>query len=386
MGKRGQNEGSIYKREDGRWAGAVTLGWKNGKLQRKTFYGQTRKEVQEKVTTVLRDIQQGLPVSIEKQTVGQFLDHWLENTVKKSVRPRTYQGYEQVVRLHLKPQMGNVSLTKLSPQQVQACLNALESGGLGARTVAYTRTVLRTALSRAVKWGLIVRNVAALVDPPRYKAKEIKTLNLDEIQKFLKLIKGNKLEALYLTALMLGLRQGEVLGLRWEDIDFNARTLTIKFAMQRINKKLQLVEPKTEKSRRTLPLPDLLAATLKTHRKYQLADKLLAGKQWNETNLVFTTNTGSPFDGSTIVHRLQKLLVDNGLPKYRFHDLRHSCASLLLSQGLPARTIMEILGHSQINLTLNTYSHVFPEMTRAAADVMDNLLSSKLPKEKTSKQ
>lgn len=386
MGKRGQNEGSIYKREDGRWAGAVTLGWKNGKLQRKTFYGQTRKEVQEKVTTVLRDIQQGLPVSIEKQTVGQFLEDWLENTVKKSVRPRTYQGYEQVVRLHLKPQIGNVSLTKLSPQQVQACLNALEAGGLGARTVAYTRTVLRTALSRAVKWGLIVRNVAALVDPPRYKPKEIQVLSLAEIKIFLKAISGNRLEALYLTALMLGLREGEVLGLRWEDIDFNARTLTVKFAMQRINKKLQLVEPKTEKSRRTLPLPDLLAATLKTHRKYQLADKLLAGKQWNETNLVFTTNTGNPFDGSTIVHRLQKLLVDIGLPKYRFHDLRHSCASLLLSQGLPARTIMEILGHSQINLTLNTYSHVFPEMTRAAADVMDNLLSGKLPNEKTSKQ
>jgi len=186
----------------------------------------------------------------------------------------------------------------------------LEAGGLGARTVAYTRTVLRTALSRAVKWGLIVRNVAALVDPPRYKPKEIQVLSLAEIKIFLKAISGNRLEALYLTALMLGLREGEVLGLRWEDIDFNARTLTVKFAMQRINKKLQLVEPKTEKSRRTLPLPDLLAATLKTHRKYQLADKLLAGKQWNETNLLFTTNTGNPFDGSTIVRRLQKLLVD----------------------------------------------------------------------------
>ncbi|KAF0208575.1 MAG: integrase family protein [bacterium] len=139
-----------------------------------------------------------------------------------------------------------------------------------------------------------------------------------------------------------------------------------------------------EKSKRTLPLPELLATVIRNYRKHQLADKLTAGKHWVETGLVFTTTKGTPFDGSTVLHRLQSILEEAKLPRYRFHDLRHSCASLLLSQGLPARTIMEILGHSQINLTLNTYAHVFPEMTRAAADVMDNLLASKLPNEKNS--
>lgn len=375
MAKRGQNEGSIYKRKDGRWAGAISLGYQNGKPKRKTFYGETRKEVQEKLTVALRDAQQGLPISTDKQTVAQFLDSWLTNTIKRTVRPRTFAGYEQTIRLHVKPTIGRILLQKLSPQHVEAMLNELELKGLGLRTVAYTRTVLRTALNQALKWGLVARNAASLVDPPRYKAKEISTLTSEEIQMFLEAIKDNRLETLYFIALALGLREGEALGLRWQDIDFTNKKLMVKFAIQRFDGKLQLVEPKTERSKRTLPLTEIIITSLRNHGRKQLSEKLLAGSNWVETDLVFTTTKGTPLDGSTVIHRLQKILQDAGLPKYRFHDLRHSCASLLLSQGVPARTIMEILGHSQINLTMNTYAHVMPEMKTEAISLMDNILN-----------
>lgn len=264
--KRGQGEGSIYKRKDGLWVGAVNLGYQNGKLKRKSFYGKTREEVQIKLVAALSDVQKGIPIPTERQTLAKFLQSWLTEVVKPSVRPKTLKTYAYIVKLHLEPELGKKVLTKLIPQDVQRFLNEKLKADLSARTVRHINDTLRCALNVALRWGLVSRNVATLVGPPRIQRKEIRSFTPDEARTFLKIIKGDRLEALFSVALSLGLRQGEALGLRWQDIDFEARTLRVSYAIQRIEGKLQIVEPKTERSRRVLPLPDTVLSSLRTHR------------------------------------------------------------------------------------------------------------------------
>jgi integrase len=371
MGKRGQNEGSIYKRPDGRWTSVINLGYQNGRLKRQYFYAETREEVADKLTDALQKRRQGLPVAFERQTVAQFLDRWLEDCVKPSVRPNTYYSYEQNIRLYLKPDLGPIQLSKLTPQHVQNFMNAQLKEERSARLVQYQRTILRCALNQAVKWNLVARNVAALVDPPRYSKPEVAPLNPDEISKFLGAITGDPLETVFHLALSLGLREGEVLGLRWRDIDFDERIARISVSLQRIDKKLQLVDLKTERSRRALPIPDNLLASLRNHRTRQLKAKMHAGEEWQETGLVFTTSRGTPLSARNVIRSYHRLLAKAKIPRHRFHDLRHSCASFLLSKSIPARTVMDILGHSNISLTMNTYSHVMPEMLKDAAAAMN---------------
>ncbi len=220
MARRGHNEGSIYQREDGRWVGVIDLGYHGGKRKRKSFYGSTRREVQQKLIAALRDRQTGLPGGYDdRQTVEQFLNHWLENSVKPSVRPKTYTSYAQLVRLHLAPELGRIRLTKLSPQDVQRFINRKLVSGLSPRTVEYCRAVLRRALNQAVRWGYVPRNVATLVDAPRSERPDPEPLTPEEVRAFLEAVKEDRLAALYSVAIALGLRQGEALGLRWEDVD-----------------------------------------------------------------------------------------------------------------------------------------------------------------------
>ncbi len=372
MGKRGQNEGSIYKRKDGRWEAALTIPGTGGKRQR--FYGETQREVREKLTAARRALDQGdLPIR-ERQTVGQFLERWLTDVVKPGVRPRTHQSYAQLVRLHLKPALGHHQLTKLTPQHVQALLNAKLAAGLSPRTVQYLRAVLRRALGQALKWGLVARNVATLVDPPRSVRHENRPLTADEARRFLAAARGDRLEALYAVAVALGLRQGEILGLRWPDIDLDAQVLTVRFAIQRVDGTWQLVEPKTRRSQRAIAIPPLIIAQLRQHRARQLEERLLAGARWQDWDLVFPSTVGTPIDPRNLTKRYKALLQRAELPAIRFHDLRHSCASLLVAQGLHMRVVMETLGHSQIGLTMNTYAHIMPDLQRQAADLMEGLL------------
>ena len=374
--KRGQGEGSIYKRKDGLWAAAVNLGYQGGKLRRKVYYGKTREEVQEKLVAALSDVQKGIPIPTERQTLAQFLQSWLTEVVKPGVRPKTLKTYAYIVKLHILPDLGNRVLTKLSPQDVQRFLNEKLKSGLSARTVRHINDTLRCALNMALKWGLVSRNVATLVGPPRIQRKEIRSFTPEEARTFLEAIKGDRLEALFSVALSLGLRQGEALGLRWQDVDFDARTLRVNFAIQRIEGRLQMVEPKTERSRRVLPLPKTVISALRAHRSRQLEEKLSLGPEWQETGLVFTSSIGTPLEPRNVVRKFHALLKNAGLPRSRFHDLRHSCASLLLAQGVPARTVMDILGHSQISLTMNTYAHVMPVMKQDAMDLMESILTS----------
>jgi integrase len=375
MTRRGAGEGSIYQqRVDGRWCGVLS----HGDGRRKKFYGKTRAEVARKLAQALKAYQDGIVPPPDRQTVGDFLTLWLRDTASVSVRPSTMASYEGIVRLHLIPLLGHVPLTKLTPQHVQELINRKLEEGLSPRRVDYIRAVLRHALHQALRWGFVARNVATLVHPPRAQRTEITPLNAAEITHFFDAVSGDRLEALYVLALSTGLRQGEALGLVWQDIDVGAGTVAISRALQKIGGEYHFVEPKTRLSRRVVHIPLTTWQALEAHRGRQAAERLAMGAHWQDLGLVFSTIEGRPLDASYVTHHLQKLLAKAGLRRQRFHDLRHACASLLLAQGVPARVVMDVLGHSQISLTLNTYSHVVPSLRTDAAERMDDVLTRAL--------
>ncbi len=306
--------------------------------------------------------------------LGVFLEDWLSDIVRLSVRPKTFVSYRSVVRLHLVPCLGQHPLVELRPADVQAFLNAKAASGLAPRTVAYLRNVLRQALGHAERTELVGRNVARLALPPRVPRREVHPLSPEEARTFLAAIRGDRFEALYLLALGCGLRQGEILGLGWSDLDLDGGTVRVRQALQRVEGRFALVEPKSATSRRIVALPAIVRAGLLAHRERAAQEGPGRALPDGFAELVFTTTIGTPIDGISVTRRFQRILKGAGLPHQRFHDLRHACASLLLSQGVPARVVMETLGHSQISLTLNTYSHVIPALGREAAERMDAVL------------
>lgn len=382
--KRGQNEGSIYQRADGRWCAVLNLGWQDGKRKRKSFYGDSAADVREKLLKARSDHSHGLPVAVERQTVAQFFADWLERSLKPRAKPRSFESFSTITRLHIAPALGKLELAKLQPQHVQRLLSEKTKQGLSAQTVTNIRTVLRSALAQAQKWGLIARNAAALVDAPRITRKQMAALDPETARKFLNVAKGSRLEAIYITALTLGLRRGEVLGLRWSDIDLDSRTLRVNQSVQRLltgadsgpKSELRATETKTDGSRRTIALPDSVVRALRLQRAKQAQQRLAAGSEWESShNLIFTNQAGGPLEPKVLARDYKKLLKAADIPtSLRFHDLRHSAATLLLAQGVHPRAIMELLGHSSITVTMNTYAHVLPAMMREAADKMDSIL------------
>ena len=326
-----------------------------------------------KLTEALRGHDQGLTVNPKAQSVEQFLTHWLEEVAKQKVRPSTYRSYEQIVRNHLVPGLGKLPLQKLTPQALQKFLNAKTETGI---SVEHLRRVLRSALTQAVKWDLVPRNAAALVSTPKRERHEFAYLEPDKARAFLAEAKNHRLEALFTVAIAVGLRLGEALGLRWQDVDLDAGTLTVRYQLQRLKGAPKLVEPKTARARRTVPLPPFAVAALRAHKVRQLEERLLNADVWKDQGLVFASSVWTPMFDRNVRRTLDAILTKCELPPMRFHDLRHTCASLLLAQGTDARTIMETLGHSQITLTLNTYSHVMPSLQRDAADKMQKLLGA----------
>ncbi len=371
MAGRGNGEGTVVKRTDGRYVAALSL--PGGR--RKYLYGKTRREAADKLTQALAARDRGLPSLDDRVTVGTFLTRWLEDCVRPRVRPGTAESYEMHIRIHLKPAIGRVRLTSLTPDDVQRLLNAKSAAGLSPATVHRIRATLRSALNQAMKWNMISRNVATLVDPPRTVHHDVEPLTPQEARLLLDATMGDRLGPLYCVGLSLGLRMGEILGLSWSAVDLESGTLTVRQALQRVSGKPTLVEPKSSRSRRTLPLPTVVVARLREQRATQNRERLLAGDRWQDTGLVFTTSLGTPMDGPNVTHQFQRALAAAGLPRKRFHDLRHSCASFLLAQGLSMRAVMEQLGQSQVGLTMNTYAHIAPAMLRKAADAMDALLT-----------
>jgi integrase len=260
-------------------------------------------------------------------------------------------------------------------------LNPPQGGkGLSTSTVKYLHAILHRGLGQAYQWGLVPRNVAGLVKPPRIERAEVRPFTPEQARTFLRAIKGYRLEALYSVALSVGLRQGEALGLSWEDVDLEQGTLQVRQQLQHLRGEFSLVPPKTKGSRRTIELPAFSVRALREHQVRQEREKTEAGPEWQDwgsaegTHLVFTTIKGTPLDPRNVTHRFQALLERLKLPRMRFHDLRHACATLLLVQGEHPRVVMEILGHGSFGMTMNTYSHVVPSLKRDAASKMDRLL------------
>ena len=360
--RRGRSEGSIYQRSDGLWVGEIDLGVTDGKRKRKQLYAQTRAGVTAKLKDCLLAQHQGIPMNFERQRVGDYLDAWLRDAAAPRLRPRTLIGYEQTVKAHLKPNLGNIQLRELTPQHVQALIGIKVDERLSPRTIRGIRAVLRSALSDAVKWRVVPYNAAKAASVPRVKRVEIRVFTPEEARRFLTAAENDRLGPVFSVALAVGLRLGEALGLRWVDVDLERGQLHVRQALQRVGGELRFVEPKSEQSRRTVALPEVATAILKRHRTTHLEERLKTGRRWTDSGLVFTTTIGTPLDDRNVRRAFKAILRAAKLPNIRIHDLRHTCASLLLVQGVHARVVMETLGHSQISLTLDTYSHVLPAL------------------------
>lgn len=368
MGRRGHGEGTIYKRADGRWEGAITV---EGR-KRKRVYGKTRREVREQLTIILRAQQKGTLMIVPSQTVAQYLSRWLDDA-KHGVRVRTFECYELNVR-RLIPHIGKLRLSALTPAHVQATYTALLDSGLSRRSVELAHSVLHRALHQAVQWRLLGYNATEAVSVPRPERHEMKTLTEEQVRQLFVTSTEDRFHALYVLLATTGLRLGEALGLKWEDIDFNAGRIAIRRALQRQHGAgLVLVEPKTERSRRTVHLADGTVVSLREQRRQQLEERLAAGPVWQGMGLVFATVSGKPIDAWRVNESFRKALERANLPKIRVHDLRHTAATLLLAQGTHPKVVQELLGHSTITLTLDTYSHVIPALHEEVAAKMNVL-------------
>lgn len=382
MGKRrGSREGTIFKRPDGRWAAVLDVGrGPDGRRRRVAFYGRTQREVQQKLTAALSEKQTGTYVVPEKISTGEYLLRWLSDYAAAAVRATTYVGYESAIKRHLVPELGGFELAKLQPMHLQRFYSRKLAEGLAPRTVRYLHVIIHEALKYAVKWGLVGRNVADAVEPPKVRRKEMRALTPAEAARLLAVAKDDRLYALYLLAVTTGMRQGELLGLRWQDLDLERATLSVRQALHRVSGKPVFEGPKTERSRRSIALPASVVAALRRHRTQQAREKLMLGQDYDDHGLVFCQPNGRPFDAKNLVQwRFKPLLRKAGLPDTRFHDLRHTCATLMLAEGVHPKIVSERLGHSTVTLTLDTYSHVLPDMQREAAEKLDALLSSVSP-------
>ena len=371
--RRGHNEGSIKQRADGLWEARVSL--PGGK--RKSYYGKTRREAQDKLRGALRDLDAGLDPAAGRQTVERFLGQWLSASVRPSVKVKTYEGYEGIVRVRVVPRLGRVPLARLTPLDLQGLYADLEAAGLSRRSVHHTHRALHRAFGQAVRWGLLARNPCDGATPPQPARPEMRVLDQGQVAVLLDATRDHPAHALYVLAVTTGMRIGELLGLRWDDVDLGGSRLVVRRALQRQNQAgLVFVEPKTGRSRRAIVLSQRTVAALRQQRARQLERRLVAGEAWRDQGLVFSNTVGGPADPSWQRAVFYEALRGAGLPAIRFHDLRHTAATLLLAQGVHPKVVSEMLGHATITLTLDTYSHLVPVLHAQAATTMDLLLGA----------
>lgn len=370
--RRGRGEGGVYRRADGQWCASLTTGYDDvGRRRRRVVYGPTKGDVLEKLAKLQGDSALGLLVAPQRITVKEFLDRWLADVAKPAVRPRTYQIYEWAVRKHIVRRIGGTPLQKLTPIHIQGWFTSMAADGVSARTQQIVFTPLRRALKQAMRWGLLRHNPCDGVERPRAPRPQFTALDVKQVAALLKAAKSDRLYALYVLAVTTGLRQGELLGLQWTDIDLKAARLSVNHILEEATTKgsPRLAEPKTATSRRRVDLPKLAVAALRQHRRRMLADGHVGG-------YVFCDTDGGPIRKNNLTRRSFKpLLVAAKLPDIRFHDLRHTAATLLLAQEVHPKVVQERLGHAQINITLDTYSHVLPSMQKEATARLDRVLA-----------
>lgn len=374
MKRRGKGEGSIRLRPDGRWEARHQL--PDG--SQKSLYAKTRQEAARRLNEALNDLERGIITPKDgRQTLGAYLEGWLI-TKKPTVEPTYWRRLEEQVRIYINPTLGKVPLTQLTAQHIQR-LYAQMLDKWGVPRVQKVHVALHKALNDALRMDLVARNVADQVDKPKVQHVEMHVYTPEQAQQLLTAAEGNRLEALYVLMLTTACRLGELLGLRWEALDLERRELQVSSVLKEVKGHRSLGRPKTPHSRRTIPLTQLAVDLLRKHHKAQLAERLKNGPDWNPQQLVFCTSNGTGYLVSNWRRQQYKPLITRaGLPYLHPHGLRHTAATLLLLDGVPAIVVSRMLGHSNVAFTLQTYGHVLAEMREMARDAMERRFGSSL--------
>jgi integrase len=338
---------------------------------RKSLYARSQREVLEKRKAELERVGDGAPAGSDRQTVGDFLATWLEGK-KISLRPSTWTRYEIFVRKDIAPELGRIKLAQLTPAHVQRLYARCLAAGKAPISVRHIHALLHNAFDDAAKWSMVARNVVALVDSPAAARREMQALDEHQVRRLLDAAAGDRLEALYVLAVTCGMREGELFGLRWKDVDLEKRALSVRQTCSWSTSRPTFGEPKTAKSRRRIELTSLAVAALTTHRKAQKLERIRNAAEWQDLDLVFTNEVGGALHPSnTTVRSFRPLLERAGLPLIRFHDLRHTAASIPLAHGVPTKIVSEMLGHASTSITDDIYAHVTPTMQRGVANILD---------------
>jgi integrase len=373
--RRGHGEGGIRKRADGRWEAAVDLGWEDGRRQRKFLYARTRNEVAEKLRQTQSRLDSGRPMLDERIQLGAFLDLWLLDVIKPHRSHGHWRNCEASVRLYIRPALGKIRLSKLTATHVQHLITELRAKGLADDTVRLVHATLRAALGVARRRGQVYDNVATLIEPISVRREEVTPFTEAELGRLLALAEGDRLGAYLTVAVSLGLRPGEARALRWIDLDLDGDkpSLFVRNAFSRSPGGEALGPPKTERSRRELPMPSQLVEALKQHRRRQHAERLYVGPVWQDGDFVFAQGDGRPLSERTLRRWFTDLCTRAEVSSRRLYDLRHTAASLLVAQGVHSRYLTGYLGHSTNRLTMDLYAHLMPG-ARDTADAMEEAL------------
>lgn len=359
--KRTNGEGSVFRRKDGRYVGAAFVPTVGGGRKRVAAYGRTRLEAAQKLNELLGGAQAGVPAPSKQVLVADYLDYWLENFVKPNKQPRTWEQYEMVSRLYLKPALGSRQMKSLSVPLLQEYFNGLLAQGCSVRKVQIVRTGLSAALTRAQREELLTRNTARLVELPQWRPSEVEPWTADEARRFVQATAGHRLHAAFVMLVLYGLRRGEVLGLRWRDVDFDNSQLHIRQQLQRIGHDLTAGPLKTRASQRDLPLLPMTMAVLQAHLRQQLRARAELGGSWSgpgdDTEFVFTTPLGTPVDPKNFVRSFKLLCDKNGIRPIKLHHIRHTAATLMKNRGVPLRDVQFVLGHATPWMTTQIYQH-----------------------------
>ncbi len=369
--RRGRGEGSVFQRKDRAWCGVVTIGYDGtGRRRRRYVYGVTKAEALERLTRLQHAKLSGELGEPSRFTVAAYLQYWLETAARPAIREATYRLYADLIRLHINSRVGGVALTKLTPAHVQGLLAEMEQGDASARLRQMVYGVLHKALKQALLWNLVPRNVCEAVIRPRVPEYVAKALTKEQSETLLQAARGERLESLYILAITTGLREGELFGLVWPNVDLKDGWLQVTHQLVNCTGHPSLAELKTASSRRKIILPAVSAASLREHRQRALVE----GTYHNAMELVFTDTDGKPLRKSNFLRRtFYPFLKQAGLPRIRFHDLRHTAATLRLQQGDHPKVVQELLGHSRVSVTLDTYSHVMPSLQEESAAKIDRL-------------
>lgn len=359
MKRRSRGEGSIYYLDSkGLWVAKITL--PDG--SRRVKYNKTQKVVRDWLTLTKNEIRQGMLPKDEMITVAEFLKNYMDTVGKHNLRPKTIETYDSLLRLHILPSLGRIKLVQLRPDHLQTLYSNKLDSGLSKRTVQFIHSILHRALDQAFRWGFVFRNVADLVKAPTPTRAKFTALTPDQVHTFLDSVRGHRFYLIYVLAIYGSFREGEILAIHKEDCDTKKGTISVKYSLSTQKGGLKITEPKTEKSRRTVILPKTALDALKHHLKHV------------DSGLIFTTSTGKPISPRNLVRHFKGAIRKAGLPDMRFYDLRHTSASLLLAAGTNPKLVQERLGHSQISLTLDTYSHVLPGLQEKVAEDMERIL------------